>query len=121
MFIAPSVSFMTVANCNLTGNVASSALEGWGYGGAVFSWDPLTVSNCDFINNSAGLEGGAIHSPSSLTVIDSSFIGNSAFFGGAIFNALGTPISILGSTFSGNTATVDCDNVWIGPNGQCLF
>jgi predicted outer membrane repeat protein len=79
------------------------------------------VSNCDFIDNSAGLEGGAIHSSASLTVIDSNFIGNSALLGGAISNAPGTPISILGPTFSGNTATVDCDNVWIGPNGQCLF
>jgi predicted outer membrane repeat protein len=66
----------------------------------------LSILNCFFSGNSAGVEGGAIitANASNLTISNSTFSGNSAVGGGAIFNS--NTLTISDSTFSGNSAGI---------------
>ncbi|WP_407379598.1 Ig-like domain repeat protein [Methanobrevibacter sp.] len=60
---------------------------------AIYAYNPLTVVNCNFIDN-FGNNGGAIHAYDSLTVIGSNFVGNNAGGdGGAIYAVGNTDIS----------------------------
>ena len=71
-----SISNLTIQNAS-TATVAAGGFA-QGYGGAIFSAGTLSVSNCSFLNNTAGnaagggqgnpSEGGAILSTGTLTV-----------------------------------------------------
>ena len=75
------------------------------YGGGIYSWGTLTVTNSTFSGNRAS-GGGGIFSWGTLTVTNSTFSGNSVLHGdgGAIVNAGGTLTVVTNSTFSGNIA-----------------
>jgi predicted outer membrane repeat protein len=67
------------------------------------------VNSCEFISNIADGSGGAIYvapqdqgTNTALAVRDSTFVNNRAFTGGAVAN-MQNRVSILNSTFSGNT------------------
>ncbi|MBN4046695.1 SBBP repeat-containing protein, partial [bacterium AH-315-P07] len=67
----------------------------------------LTIANCIFLNNVAGVHGGGLHnlSSSSPTVTNCQFIGNSTgSTGGAISNFDGSQPIITNSYFSGNSS-----------------
>ena len=72
-------------------------------GGGVRNHGTLTVTNCTFSNNIAGLGGGAILNDSTLTVTNSTFSGNSAEAQGGAIENVGTLI-VTNCTFSGNSA-----------------
>ena len=74
-----SGSTCTVRNCNFTGNTAKDE------GGAVYFYEPGTVTNSTFTANSAK-KGGAIYSNGNTDTVNSTFIDNSADLGGAIYN-----------------------------------
>jgi hypothetical protein len=81
------------------------------YGGAIFDFGNLTVSDCTITGNSAVFGGGGIAvgawSPglnvATLTVNDCIISGNSAQIGGGIYNGGTTTVS--GGIMSGNSAT----------------
>lgn len=79
-------------------------------GGGIFNEGTLTVSNAAFTDNdlsATNSSGGAIFNKNgaALTVINSTFTGNSAEFGGAIENDGFSTITVSSSTFTGNNAS----------------
>ena len=75
-------------------------------GGAIKSYADLTISNCNFINNTAGGiygEGGSIYSAENLTITKSLFENNYASAGGAIYSYASESI-IEASRFINNYA-----------------
>ena len=89
-----------VTACIFSNNHASTI------GGAIFSSNRLSVTNCTFLNNAAaGNDGGGICSSGQpLVVTGCTFSGNSAFLkGGGILCMSG---AITNCTFSGNSALV---------------
>jgi hypothetical protein len=95
---------LTISNCVLTGNSASTE------GGSITNFATLIVTGCTLSNNSAtnyALQGygGGIYNNSVLTVSGCTFSGNSAGRGGAILNDGGGTLTISGSTLSGNSVT----------------
>jgi predicted outer membrane repeat protein len=79
-------------------------------GGGILNYGNLTLINCIFSNNVASQsegKGGAIYTGvlgSSLAVVNSFFSNNQAPDGGAIYSHEQYPMTISGTTFSGNTA-----------------
>jgi len=93
----------TLANLTIANGHAVFA-DDYGAGGGIINNGRLTVTNCTFANNQAYSRGGAITNPiGTLTVIGSTFTGNSADVAGAIFNG-GGPLNVTGSTFTGNSS-----------------
>lgn len=60
----------------------------------------LTVSNCEFINNSTYTQGGAIHSSGTLVLDKCTFTGNKAVSGGGVYCS--GNLTITDCQFSGN-------------------
>lgn len=78
-------------------------------GGALFLADEaggkVTITDSQFDQNSSDSMGGAIFNSGTLTVNDGSFDGNKAGNGGAIYNATNATLKITGTSFTNNTAT----------------
>lgn len=94
---------LTLSRLTLTGGRAH--LNGYGYGGAVWSLGSLTVRGCTFTGNSSVGEGGAIQAwgDSPLLVVENStFSGNSSPNGGAI-NGGALSMALRQLTITGNT------------------
>jgi hypothetical protein len=88
------------------------------YGGAIFNWGMLTISNCilsgnisldrsDYVTSLRGV-GGAIYNNGGIVIIDNSILSDNLAtganpMGGAIYNASGT-VTISNSTFTNNSA-----------------
>jgi predicted outer membrane repeat protein len=79
------------------------------YGGGILNFGTLTVSNCVLSGNTGGSSGGgAIYNVTSLTVNNSTFNGDTVSQnsdGGGIYNISSGTASLIGCTFSANTAT----------------
>lgn len=73
-------------------------------GGGIDNWGTLTVRQSTFSGNSAVGAGGGINNEigSVLTVINSTFSGNHADIGGGINSESGSVLTVLNSTFNGN-------------------
>ena len=99
--VANGGSFARLIGCRFAGNTAS-------FGGAIandVNAASVTVTQCVFDGNSAGVFGGAIsNSYTDLTVTNSVFADNSSGAGGAIRAREGL-VSITNSVFTGNAAT----------------
>ena len=110
LFSANSASFdggailgsATISNCTFSANSA-------GLHGGALDVGRTTISDTTFVGNTAGYDGGAIYlsGPSSfpgvpVSIVGSSFTGNLARNGGGIFN--GGALTVTASTFSGNRA-----------------
>ena len=93
-------SLTVSGSSSFCGNAATNS-----YGGAIFNYGTLSVSNSSFEGNTAGNLGGAIYNYSgSMSVTNSRFNGNTAeYSGGAVYNE-GGDITITNSTFIENTA-----------------
>ena len=61
-----------------------------------------SISDSTFENNTATESGGAIYNAGTMSVENSTFKGNMANEGGAIYNAEGGQMTIIGSTFEDN-------------------
>jgi predicted outer membrane repeat protein len=101
-----NASSLTVSSSTFDGNTSA-------YGaGAIFNGGPLSVDGTSFVDNSAPVYGGAIMNLISLEIINSTFSGNSApgnavpnsGFGGAIYDQASSGVTLVYTTFSGNTA-----------------
>ncbi|GAB3984549.1 hypothetical protein GCM10028806_59690 [Spirosoma terrae] len=93
--------------------------------GAIRSGGNLVVTNCQFVNNrGSGVQttGGAIsQAGGSCAITNSTFMGNQASGGGAFFNDVGAPTPIFTNcTFSANTATVYGGGLWIRGGGTLV-
>jgi cysteine-rich repeat protein len=95
---------LTVTNCVLAGNSGNNG-DYWS-GGGITNRATLTVTNSMFVGNRAlpGFGGGILNlDGGTLTVIDSTFSGNTSNHGGAI-SMFGGTLTVVNSTFSGNSA-----------------
>ncbi len=72
------------------------------YGGILLNSGELTLTDCKFTDNHAGVNGGALGNNGTLRLTRCTFSGNSAQKNGGAFNSLGTVIA-EDCTFSGNT------------------
>ncbi len=126
---------VTISDCQFTSNQAQEIEDGTASGGAVFAYNPasltvdncsfqsnlsqtwggalrvelgeISVTNCSFSENSASGNGGAIEFNNVLSTDFSNnvFSMNSANIGGAVHFANGTDVTLSGCDFEGNTAT----------------
>ena len=99
-----NVKFVNITFAN--GTSGTSGLSGWG--GAIFNNNPassVTITNCIFKNNFAGLRGGAIFNVgNNLNLTDCRFINNYAEdYGGAVYNEGGS-LKVTSSNFTNNSA-----------------
>jgi predicted outer membrane repeat protein len=91
-----------VSNSNFTGNYVKDPEDdgtGTSEGGAIAA-DEISLTNCNFIKNSAQLEGGAVKSEKSLEIVKCTFKQNSAKNGGAVY---GLSVTVKDSVFESNT------------------
>ncbi len=98
---------VTITYSSFTGNQVT-VYSPSAYGGAVHFGDQATVSNTTFNDNSSANYGGAFttepgNGPLLVMISGSTFISNTAQTGGAIVTW--DPLSVINSTFSGNTAS----------------
>jgi predicted outer membrane repeat protein len=98
---------VTIRGLTLTGaDVGGFDIRGF-KGGAIQSWENLTVTSSTISGNSAGSGGGIyVYFNGNLTVTSSTISGNSAQFGGGGIRADGN-VTVTSSTFSGNSASGD--------------
>jgi predicted outer membrane repeat protein len=98
------VSSGSVTLKNLTFEKGSASSNN---GGAIYvssATVALTVANCAFIGNSAGL-GGAIYNYGSLTVYNSTFANNTALGAGGGIRNNGGQLTVVNCTFSANSGS----------------
>ncbi|MDD2816219.1 MAG: choice-of-anchor Q domain-containing protein [Thiotrichaceae bacterium] len=90
---------LTINGSTISNNAAT------GQGGGVFSFNPLTVTNSTFSNNTSS-QGAGINAQGSITITNSTFSNNNAgaLNGGAIQLSAGAGSTVSNSTFSGNLA-----------------
>ena len=96
---------LTVSNSTLSGNSAS---QGSGiYNGGTLLVSNSTVSANTIDPNPGFVVGGAIFNEGTLTVSNSTFSGNADVIGdaGGIYNDTNAASTVIGSTFSGNSAS----------------
>lgn len=96
---------VTIADSNFTGNVSNDggAISAAQTGAVVTVTGSRFENNGDPINSPSTEDGGAIRG-GEVRVTGSTFIGNSAENGGAVYTG-GDDAEVVGSTFTGNTAT----------------
>ncbi|TWU51875.1 choice-of-anchor Q domain-containing protein [Rubripirellula reticaptiva] len=106
--------------------IASTVSESTGYyGGGIYApAGDVFVINSTVSGNTAGISGGGIfasNSSATVTVIDSTVSGNvaSTGHGGGINSYLGD-LSLIGSTISGNSASLYGGGILTGPNSVSI-
>lgn len=112
---------LTVNNCTFSYNTTvSQANVNAGAAIEATSTGALTINNSTFFNNNAlagsnpQTDGGAIYTDAILVVNNSTFYNNSAATeGAAIWELLGSKVTIRNSTIVGNTAGTAGGGIWI--------
>ena len=100
--------------CNYNGVAMPPSTIGNAMGGCIFNTGDLTISNGNFLENSA-MYGGAVYNNDGATVsIDgSTFTGNLALSnGGALWNGIGSDMSVSDSTFDQNVVGTNGGAIW---------
>ena len=124
-------STVTIADCNFSGNIATSGNSG----GIDCFYTSANIQNCEFFNNSAegtfayggGIDidgyGGTAH-----TIKNSLFVGNSSSYNGGAVACEGVSVSplIQNCTFSQNTANQSGGSIYADwsatpPIKDCIF
>ncbi len=90
---------LTLNNCLITGNTASTI----GTGGGLENYGSATLTNCVLSGNSAGNEGGGLAGNGMTTLVNCAVTDNNAGAGGGLFMSGKT--TLTGCTLSGNTAS----------------
>ena len=108
-----------ISNTEFTNNITVQA-NGYG-GGAVYTFGDTTISNCNFLDNSANANGGACRvngSGARVNIIDCIFRNNFADngSGGAVQANLASYLTINDSQFYNNNSSVDGGAIWAGRN-----
>ena len=107
-----SISGLTISNGNAGSNDTG--------GGGILNNGKLTVTGCTIASNSAAMslknQGGGIFNAGTLNLYSSTVSDNKASDGAGIFNDGGT-VTIVNSTFSGNTATTNGGGIYNSATG----
>ncbi len=113
-------SKLSVRNLRFVNGKAPESEDADGIGGAVAgAWrSSVEVIGCTFEDNVAGRGGGAVAvwTGSSLTVVGSQFRRNHSWYGGAIYS-LWSPLHVVNSEFTDNSAQGDHNGGAIGTDG----
>ena len=97
-FSNPTLKFVTIhANQSVTR-----------YGGGIYTFGTVTVSNSTFAGNDAGEGGGIYNFQSTVTVSNSTFAGNSANSGGGIYNYYGGRLTLKNTIVSSSPNGSNC-------------
>jgi len=96
-FLGNTGSNTIFSRCSFMGNRAD-------FGGAVYGFGTLALTDCTFSGNNAVSSGGALNPRGGAVLTRCTLQGNSATFGGAIEN--NGQLSLVHCTISGNTADV---------------
>lgn len=118
--ISSADGVVTLTNCIVTGNMSSAI------GGALYAFDGgrMTLIGTTVSTNVAALTGGGLYNGSAqVTLTNSTFAGNTAnanaaVAGGGIYN--GSLLTIIGSTFSRNTAPTGYGGGIVNAQGHTL-
>jgi len=109
IYVKEGSGVLTFTNVSMNGNKGSK------HGGAIFNnGSVLIVLSCDFESNEAGQHGGVFYSiyDGDSTFSDCQFLNNSAVIDGGVANIRpGNAASFSLCTFSGNIADSDCDGI----------
>ncbi len=100
-------SWMFSLDTNVTVAISGlSLIDGIGtYGGAIYSQGTLTVTDCNFTDNSASQIGGALYNKFNvMTLVGDTFSDNSAIWSGAVDNFAGGTVVVTNDTFVGNSS-----------------
>jgi YVTN family beta-propeller protein len=93
----------------ISGVTIENGNAGSGYGGGIYNFGTVTLTNSTLSGNSAnggGGSGGGIYNYGTVTLTNSTLSGNSANFGGGIWNDHTRGVMMVGnSSISGNSAT----------------
>ncbi|GAK02641.1 hypothetical protein JCM19037_889 [Geomicrobium sp. JCM 19037] len=111
IYVTVPNSSLTLTDCIISGN------ESGGNGGALFM-NEFTNFQCTrtiFAQNVAGINGGAFFLNTDITAVitDCQFIDNTAADGGAIFINPRTSLTVSGSGFSNNVATLNGAGIYL--------
>lgn len=112
-----STSTVLIDDCKFKENKATRPNMANG-GALLISSNEVTITGCDFINNTASLCGGAIYMSTNnvnMEINGSTFIGNKAgtnanSYGGAVYLGFSSTTTIKGSTFENNYYCKVADN-----------
>jgi len=82
---------------------------GYGYSYGYYGYDNFgpvtaTLTDCNFVDNSASIGGGIYWTTSDVSTVDCVFVDNSSYVGGALFS-IDSAADILGCTFRSNMAS----------------
>ena len=104
----------SVFNANSAPYIPNTPTSSVGKGGAIeVEYTPITISNCEFSNNSASgnwARGGAIYARSAtVTINDSLFDSNSATTAGGALYIQGSQVMASGVSYDGNSAPAGND------------
>ncbi len=98
----------TVKDCKFIKNTAVKTSENPGNGGAIYITQlaDVTVSECEFTENTATTSGGgvSVHSQADVKLSDSRFHKNTAVNGGAVYLSVNSISSLSGLTLTENKA-----------------
>jgi hypothetical protein len=102
---------LSVRNMTFTNGKAAATMDlGTGIGGAIAGHfrSKVEVINSTFIGNTAGRGGGAVgvNTGSTLVIVGSVFKNNTSWYGGAVYSLL-SPLTVVNSTFTGNSTVTD--------------
>ncbi|MFL5327609.1 MAG: beta strand repeat-containing protein [Gemmataceae bacterium] len=101
---ALAVASVTIRDMTINGGKVTGANDG----GAIFTTEPLTLSNVNVSNSTSADEGGGIRvstSGGSLSLDSCTLSGNSAVKGGGVASDASSAITIKNSTFSNNSVS----------------
>jgi hypothetical protein len=91
--IKTTAGILTLESCIFSDNKASDT-QGFGGGGAIYTYGNLTVSGCTFYGNSSTSSGGAIYRQyGTVTLTGNIFWGNTAFQHNVVYSSAGSVIS----------------------------
>ena len=76
-----------------------------GHGGGIYNAGTLKVTACSLSDNAAEYAGGISNCGGTLTVLDSTFSGNTAVYSGGGIDNYGGTATVTNGTFRGNSAT----------------
>ncbi len=88
-------------------------------GGGLYNAGSLTMTNVMVSNNVAGTDGGGLNNAGIATLAKVTFAGNSAADGGGIsHDGVGSTLSLINVTLSGNNATSDGGGLYAGEDAS---
>jgi len=108
-------SSMTVVDSTLQGNATTGD---YGFGGAIYTSGPVTISRSTISSNSATIDGGGINNRGTLTLDRATLVGNAAGYGGGAIMTSSSELTVTNSTLADNTATLSGGGIAMDPDSS---